>query len=224
VTWIDRKVGELLEALDQLQLRDNTVVVFTSDHGDMLAEKNMVQKRSFYEFSSRVPMIVRFPDGWKAGTRCLQPVSLIDIAPTVLELADVEEWLPMDGSSLVPCVEGTEPGRVAYSESHTNGVYEPCFMVRKGEYKYIYIRNEQGQLFDLEADPGEWNSLCGDPTYAAVEAELRAHILQTFDPDAVEQELQVSLERRTLLRQANLANNLHWDYFPHFDATQQYCR
>jgi choline-sulfatase len=184
----------------------------------------MVQKRSFYEFSSRVPMIIRLPDGWKAGTTCPQPVSLIDLAPTIMELAGVHEWLPVDGRSLLPCIEGGELDRVAFSESHTNGVYEPCFMARKGKHKYIHIRNEKGQLFDLEADPGEWNNLCGDPSHAEVEAELRAHILETFDPDAVERELQVSLERRALLRQANVANDLHWDYAPFFDATKQYCR
>ena len=201
VTWIDRKVGELVEALDRLELSDNTIVLFTSDHGDMLAEKNMVQKRSFYEFSSRVPMIVRFPDGWKAGTTCPQPVSLIDLAPTIDGVGGRStEWTAqMDGRSLLPCIEGGEMDRVAFSESHTNGVYEPCFMARKGKFKYIYIRNEEGQLFDLEADPGEWNNLCGDPAYAEVEAELRAHVLETFDPDAVERELQVSLERRALL-------------------------
>jgi choline-sulfatase len=224
VTWIDRKVGELVEALDRLALSDNTIVLFTSDHGDMLAEKNMVQKRSFYEFSSRVPMIVRFPDGWKAGTRCPQPVSLIDLGPTIMELAGVKEWLPMDGCSLLPCIAGGEMDRVAFSESHTNGVYEPCFMVRRGRWKYVYIRNEEGQLIDLEADPGEWNNLCGDPACAEVEIELRTHILETFDPDAVERELQASLERRALLQQANVANDLHWDYFPYFDATKQYCR
>ena len=229
VTWVDRKVGELVEALDRLELRDNTIVLFTSDHGDMLAEKNMVQKRSFYEFSCRVPLIVRFPDGWKAGTTCPQPVSLIDLAPTIMELAGGKEWLPgnqglHDGRSLLPCIKGREMDRVAFSESHTNGVYEPCFMARKGRFKYVYIRNEAGQLFDLEADPGEWDNLCGDPAYAATEAELRAQILETFDPDAVERELHESLQRRALLREANVANDLHWDYFPYFDATRQYCR
>lgn len=229
MTWVDRKVGELVEALDRLELRDNTIVLFTSDHGDMMAEKNMVQKRSFYEFSCRVPLIVRFPDGWKAGTTCPQPVSLIDLAPTIMELAGGKEWLPgnqglHDGRSLLPCIEGREMDRAAFSESHTNGVYEPCFMARKGRFKYVYIRNEAGQLFDLEADPGEWDNLCGDPAYAATEAELRAQILETFDPDAVERELHESLQRRALLREANVANDLHWDYFPYFDATRQYCR
>ena len=97
-------------------------------------------------------------------------------------------------------------------------------MVRRGSFKYIHIRNEKGQLFDLENDPGEWNNLCGDPAYAQLEAELRALILERFDPDAIEEELRVSLERRTLLKAANEANDVHWDYSPVFDATRQYCR
>jgi choline-sulfatase len=224
VTWIDRLVGELVEALERLRLRDNTVILFTADHGDMLAEKNMVQKRSFYEMSSRVPLILNRPDGWAAGARCAEPVNLVDLAPTMLEMAGVREWLPMDGQSLLSCVEGRETGRVTFSESHTNGVYEPCFMVRRGNWKYIHIRNEQGQLFNLESDPGEWQNLYGDPDYAAVESMLRSDILARFDPDAVEEELQVSLERRTLLKEVNQINDLHWDYAPHFDVTKQYVR
>jgi choline-sulfatase len=224
VTWIDRLVGELLATLDRLGLRDETLVVFTADHGDMLAEKNMVQKRSFYEMSSRVPMIVGLPGGEGAGTCCGEPVNLIDLAPTFLQVAGVREWLPMDGRSVLPCISGTETGRVTFSESHTNGVYEPCFMVRRGNYKYVYIHNEKGQLFDLENDPGEWSNLCGSPAYAQLEAELRASILERFDPDAIEAELRVSLERRILLKAANEVNDLHWDYSPFFDATRQYCR
>jgi choline-sulfatase len=224
VTYIDRKVGELIAALERLGLRENTVVVFTSDHGDMLAEKNMVQKRSFYEFSSRVPLIFNFPDSWGAGTRCEQPASLIDITPTFMEIAGVNDWRPLDGHSLLPCVEGQEQDRVAFSESHTNGVYEPSFMVRKGQHKYIYIRNEQHQLFDLAHDPGEWHNLCGNPAYAEIEVELQSTILETFDPDAVEQTLMQSLLNRAVVKQANELNGLHWDYAPFFDATKQYAR
>jgi len=224
VTFIDEKVGEMLHALERLELHENTIVIFTSDHGDMLAEKNMVQKRSFYEFSSRVPLIISFPDARAAGTKCPQPVSLIDLAPTILELAGIEEWLPMDGRSLLPCIEGKEMDRVVFSESHTNGVYEPCFMVRKGKFKYIYIRNEDSQLFDLRKDPGEWNILSGGPSYAELEAELRSHILETFDPDQIEEELQQSLLKRAVIKKANKINDTHWDFQPFFDATKQYVR
>jgi choline-sulfatase len=224
VTFIDRKVGELIAELERLGLREKTVVIFTSDHGDMLGEKNMVQKRSFYEFSSRVPLIFSFPDGWGAGRTCKHPVSLIDLAPTILHLAGVEAWLPMDGQDLLHCTQGEEPDRASFSESHTNGVYEPCFMVRKGPYKYIYIRHEADQLFNLDDDPGEWHNLIDDPDHAAVAEELKGLILATFDPDLVEQQLQASLERRAIVKHTNEVNDVHWDHQPYFDVTQQYVR
>ncbi|MDQ3930890.1 MAG: sulfatase-like hydrolase/transferase, partial [Chloroflexota bacterium] len=91
VTYIDRKVGELLAALEQTGHRDNTVVIFTSDHGDMLAERRMVQKRCFYEWSARIPLIVSFPDGSYSGRKVAAPVSLIDLLPTLLDVAGVPE-------------------------------------------------------------------------------------------------------------------------------------
>jgi len=106
VSYIDGKVGELVEVLERTGLRDKTIIAFTSDHGDMLAEKNMVQKRSFYEWSSRVPLILGFPGGWKKGTACRQPGSLMDLAPTLLDIAGVRDPLPMDARSLLPCLEG----------------------------------------------------------------------------------------------------------------------
>lgn len=225
VSWIDDKVGELLKALKDTGLYDNTVVIFTSDHGDMLAEKNMVQKRSFYEWSSRVPLILRLPDGWRAGTQCRAPVSLMDLAPTILELAGVTEWLPMDARSLLDCVDGSQDEeRVVFSESHTNGVYAPCFMVRKGVYKYIYIHGEDSQLFDLSQDAGEWHNLVGDPAHAATERELHALIQDNFDADAIEADLQKSLLMRGIIREATEHNDTHWDYASHFDATRQYVR
>jgi len=224
VTFIDNQVGALLECLQRTGIADDTVVLFTSDHGDMLAAKNMVQKRSFYEQSARVPLIVQFPDGLGAGTRCGQPVSLVDIAPTFLEIAGVERWLPMDGSSLMPCIEGSSESRIAFSESHTNGVYAPCLMAREGQYKYILVHNEAEQLFDLESDPGEWHNLATVPEFAEVKRELRQQILAQFDPDAIEAELQQSLDKRHLIKPATEANETHWDFQPVFDASKQYCR
>lgn len=220
VTYIDQKVGELLATLERLGLRENTVIIFTSDHGDMLGEKGMVQKRTFYEFSSRVPLILSFPDGWGAGKQCRQPASLIDLAPTVLQLADVPSALPMDGQSLLASTQEEDPEGVVFSENHAEGIYEPCFMVRKGPYKYIHIRNEPGQLFNLEDDPGEWHNLWGDPAYAKVEADLHALILNTFDPDAIEQAIRSSLERRAIVKLSNEINEVQWDYVPPLDASK----
>ena len=227
VTYIDRKVGELLVALEQTGQRDNTIVVFTSDHGDMLAEKGMVQKRCFYEWSVRVPLLVEFPDGRAAGRRISTPVSLMDLVPTLLDWAGYPEAgrLPMDAVSLAGLIEdGTAPERPIFSEYHVEKVHAPCFMVRRGRYKYIYIHGYDSQLFDMETDPHEWDNLAGRPAMASQEAELRGLILARFDPDQLARDGQASVQRRDLIRQAMARNGTAWDYFPYFDASKQYVR
>lgn len=222
VTWIDRKVGELMATLERTGLLDNTLVLFASDHGDMLAEKNMVQKRSFYEYSCRVPLIVRFPDGHGAGTTCGQPASLMDITPTLLDVAGIDERMPMEGQSLLPCIEGGEADRVVFAESHTNGVYAPCFMARRGDFKYTYIHGEAPQLFDVRRDPDEWHNLAGRPEHAAVEEDLRGQVLATFDPEAIERDLVASLRNRAIVQEALVRNGTRWEHEPRFDVTYPY--
>jgi choline-sulfatase len=225
VSYIDQKVGELVQALEEVGVRENTIIIFTSDHGDMLGERGMVQKRHFYEWSTRIPLILTFPDRWQAGTTCAQPVSLIDLVPTLLDMAGVEERLSLDGESLMASINGRDTsGREIFSEIHTAGVFATCFMIRKGRYKYTYVHGEDTQLFDLENDPEEWHNLSGDPAYRAVEEELKARILEQFDPDEIEQDIREGLLKRRLIKKAMKINDTHWDYFPKFDATKQYVR
>ena len=209
VTYIDRKLGELLEAMP-----DDTLVIFTSDHGDMLAERAMVQKRCFYEWSARVPLILRYPDRRDAGSVAAEPVSLLDLAPTILDLTGGRERLPMDGGSLL------EPRGVVFSEYHVEKVRAPCFMVRRGRWKYVYIHGHGEQLFDLAEDPGEWHNLAPDPRAE----ELRALILEQFDPDAIARSGAESVARRELIARAMAQTTTRWDYSPVFDATKQYVR
>ena len=211
VTYVDRKVGELLEAVP-----DDTLVVFTSDHGDMLAERAMVQKRCFYEWSARIPLLVRFPDGRRAGTAVAEPVSLLDLAPTILDWCGVPDRLPMDGSSL------DASGRTVFSEYHVEKVRAPCFMARRGSWKYVYVHGHDEQLFDLDADPGEWTNLAGaEPDVAGA---LRAAILTRFDPEAIARSGEESVRRRDLIARAMTITGTRWDHQPVFDATKQYVR
>ncbi|NEE00710.1 sulfatase-like hydrolase/transferase [Phytoactinopolyspora halotolerans] len=108
VTYVDRKVGEILAALDDTGQLEHTVIIFTSDHGDMLGERGMVQKRCFYEWSARVPLVMTFPDGRGAGQRVSEPVSSMDLAATILDLAGVAhgDRLEMDAQSLLPYIDG----------------------------------------------------------------------------------------------------------------------
>lgn len=226
VTYIDRKVGDLVEALERTGQAEETIIVFTSDHGDMLGEKRMVQKRCFYEWSARIPLIVSFPDGRYAGTVVDEPVSLFDLTPTALDWAGVpaEDRLPMDAQSLLPLLEGRDEARTVISEFHADKVKAPCFMVRQGAYKYIYIHGYAPQLFDLNNDPGEWHNLAGDPALVEVENALRDVILARFDPDAIARAVLDSVARREMIKQAMIHTDTHWDYFPWVDATKQYVR
>lgn len=224
-TYMDRKVGELLDTLEANGLAENTIVIFTSDHGDMLCEKEMVQKRCFYEWSCRIPLIVRFPDGWKGGTTYTQPVSLLDLLPTFAELAGVETLLPHDGLSLLTQLAETATDRIVYAQAH-EAVGMPCIMARQGQYKYNYIHGHAPQLFDLAADPGEWRNLATDLAHQQQADRLRQAILTAFDPDTMVTENLASLHRRALIRDTMKRHDQTWAHDPHFDprrgAMQQY--
>lgn len=223
VTYIDRKVGELCAMLRQLELWKETVVVFLSDHGDMLGDKGMVQKRSFYEMSSRVPLIMRFPDERFAGTAYREPVSLVDLLPTVLDVAGVptEERLSTEGTGLLGLLDGADRDtRTVFAEMHVEDVPTTCFMARRGAYKYIYLHNHAPQLFNLEEDPEEQRNLAADPAYQQIGEELRSSILERFSPDAIEADVQRSLRQRCVVNAAMARNGTRWDYAPAFDPNR----
>jgi len=222
VTYIDRKLGELVETLERTGQLDDTVVIFTSDHGDMLGERRMVQKRTFYEWSVRVPLVVRHPDGRRSGEAVASPVSLLDLAPTLLDLAGVPagERLPLDGVSLLD----EDPERVVFSEYHVEKVRAPCFMARKGRHKLIEVHGHDSRLFDLEADPSERHDLFGSAGVAAIQAELHAAVHARFDADALAAAGAESVPRRALIARALHRNDTHWDHQPFFDATRRYVR
>ena len=130
---------------------------------------------------------------------------------------DESERLAYDGASLMPLIEGEAQGeRHVFSEMHGEGVFAPCFMVRKNRYKYITIHGHDAQLFDLEADPGEWHNLVGQDAYAEIEAELKGLILDRFDPEAIELDARDSIARRRLIQRALMANGTQWSAEPNF--------
>jgi len=134
-------------------------------------------------------------------------------------MADIQEHLPVDGHSVMGLIDGRDTTeRHVFSEYHSNGVYCTCFMVRRGDYKYIHIQGHQNQLFDLKNDPGEWQNLIGDPRTADLEQELKALIFEAFDPGAIEQEVRLTISKRQLLRRWGEVTGVQWAYTPQFDA------
>jgi choline-sulfatase len=228
VTYIDRKVGELLQALEDLGLRENTMILFVSDHGDMLGDRRMIQKRVFYQFAARVPWIISYPPRWEGGQVINEPVSLVDVMPTILDFAavDPEKILPIDGRSVIPLIEGErDPERVVFAEHHTEGITTTSFMVRQGDFKYIHTTGYSPRLFNLAEDPKEWNNLAGQPEYQQVEAKMHDLLVAKFDAEQIEADIQDSMARRELIKQAMRTTGLpKWDYQPFVDASQQYWR
>lgn len=230
MTWVDDRVGEVLDALDAIGARDDTIIVLTADHGDFLGERGLFYKMSFHEFSARVPMIVHAPGRFRAG-RVTHNTSLVDLMPTFLEWAGdgalPELHGPLDGTSLNGLLAGDAKGwpDTAFSEYSAEGSLWPLLMVRRGRYKYIYGEEDPPLLFDLEADPHELDNLAGDPGLAKVEADLNEEVFRQWNPKALREDIWQSQRRRLWLAKV-LTTGRHtpWDWQPHRDAARQYVR
>jgi choline-sulfatase len=201
-TWLDDRIGLLLAELERLALARNTLIVLTSDHGDMCGEKGQWFKRIYLEWSARVPMIMSWAGRIPAGRRVAAPVSLVDLLPTFAEAAGVKVATHIDGRSLLPLAEGREEGRdrEVIGEYFGEATLEPVRMVRRGDYKYITVNNYPPQLYDLKNDPAENVNAAGRATYAAAEKELRARAERDWDTAALRRKVTKSHAEREFLR------------------------
>ncbi|MCC6145168.1 MAG: sulfatase-like hydrolase/transferase [Candidatus Hydrogenedentes bacterium] len=186
VEWMDDAVGRILATLDYLGLAENTLVVYSSDHGEMAGERGTWQKSVFYEASARVPLLMRLPSITGAsGRRIATPVGLIDLFPTFCELAGVATPDTCGGTSLLPLLRSATIDRDAiFSESVV--LKEPehagC-MIRTGRWKYNTYLDGAEELYDLDADPGEWINLAAAPAHRAVLDDLRRRVVAFWQPE-----------------------------------------
>ena len=165
VTQIDEQLGLIIDALEARGVLDNTVIIFTSDHGDCLGDHGHSQKWTMYDPSVRVPAIVWGPGRVRVGQRIDTLTAMMDLGPTVLELAglDVPDW--MEAESLLPALRGESwAGREYVFSEHARDMIltgtELMTMVRDDRWKYVeFVDSDQGQLFDLVQDPDELRSL-----------------------------------------------------------------
>ena len=188
ISEVDAMVGALLAALGELGLTDSTTVLFLSDHGEMAMEHRLVYKMAMFEPSVRVPMIVAGPE-LPRGQAVDELVSLVDVYPTLMDLAGRPLPDGLDGQSLVPLLHRRRDGRPDWvlSQCHDSGCNTGFFMVRRGRWKYIAYPGYPSQLFDLEADPGELHDLAA--ARPAVAAEMDGLLRQAVDYEAVDAEV-----------------------------------
>ena len=184
VSMIDAQMAKLIETVERRGVLDDTIIIFTSDHGDSLNDHGHSQKWSMYEQSVRVPAIVWSPGRVAQGRVVDDLVSLFDFAPTILELAglSVPDW--MEAQSLMPYLNGEEcePRKFVFSEHAGDRIFngtEFMTMIRSQRYKLIhFVDTDEGQLFDMESDPQEIRNLWDDPAHRGTKQELIAEILK----------------------------------------------
>ncbi|MFY0611574.1 MAG: choline-sulfatase [Hyphomicrobiaceae bacterium] len=228
VRYFDDKVGRLMEAMKATGLDDNTVIVILGDHGEMLGERGMWYKQTFYEWSVRVPMIVSYPTEFPAR-REDKLVSLVDLLPTFVDLAsdgEPPEMIdPIDGNSLTGLLTGQDDtwSNEVIAEYTGEGIRAPCRMIRRGRYKYMYTHGFPGLLYDLEADPLERDNIADRPDMAEVAAELRTAVLDGWDPDEINRLCLESQRRRRFIYRAN-GGEPYWAYTAQEDGDQKYIR
>ena len=210
ITYLDDKIGRLLDALDEGGLAENTVVVYTSDHGESLGEHGLWRKMNFYEQSARVPLQVRWPGAIEGGQRFGDAVSLVDLTATILDIAGVplerRRFWQVDGDSLLPMMRGEDEAwkDEAFVEHLAHGTDRARAMLRSGSWKLSYGHGDppEIELYDLNADPGEFTNLAGALEHRETQQRLVRLLLEIWgDPDDLTREITTSQEARLLIRE-----------------------
>ena len=189
VSMMDWCIGRILQALDELGLADRTLVIFTSDHGNMLGQHGMIEKGvgAFYDELMRVPLILRFPGKIPPGKPCLASASSVDLAPTILDFLGAPALTKAHGRSLRPFLEGSgDKSGLVFGESGDLEKPGVSRMIRTPEWKLsLGLRGPQS-LYDLSRDPGETRNLVADPSAAPalqqLSKQLLEHMKQVGDP------------------------------------------
>ncbi|WP_306144267.1 choline-sulfatase [Roseibium sp. MMSF_3412] len=227
VSYFDSKIGEIVSTLEEIDELDNTVVIVTADHGDMLGERGLWYKMNFFEHSARVPLVMAGP-GIARG-HASNACSLVDLLPTFLEIAGGREDMlgePIDGRSLLPLARGEhDPVDEAIGEYCAEMTAHPVLMIRRGSMKYIHCDSDPPQLYDLERDPGERTNLASEPQFRDIAARFAEDVARRWDGAELRRKVMATQKSRRALHAAMEAGaGETWDYNPPSDASQQYVR
>ncbi|MDA7421920.1 choline-sulfatase [Tritonibacter multivorans] len=224
ISYIDDKIGEVMTALEGT--RQEAIILFVSDHGDMLGERGLWFKMSFFEGSARVPLMVSAPD--MAPGLVTTPVSNIDVCPTLCDLAgismeEVAQWTT--GESLVGLGKGETRTTPVAMEYAAEASYAPMVSLREGQWKFTQCQLDADQLFDLDADPHELRNLAQDPDYQDVVQSFQDKVRARWDLDRFDAEVRASQARRWVVYEALREGGYYpWDHQPLQKASERYMR
>ena len=205
ISYIDGLVARVLAVLRSAGLDSSTIVLFTSDHGDMLGERGLWFKKHFYEPAMRVPLLVQAP--WIRPNRVAAPVSLVDLLPTLNALAggdplSSDATVGMDLCTLFAS-SGEEETRTVFAEYLAEAAIEPLFMIRRGRHKFVHAPSDGHLLFDLHDDPLELDNLADRSDHAALVNAFDAEARAKWDRDRLDREIRISQQRRIMVRSAH---------------------
>jgi choline-sulfatase len=174
VTYVDDEYSRILKKLDDLGLRENTIIIYTADHGEMLGNRGIWYKNSFYDGSASIPFIWSFPKELPQGKVITTPAMNMDIFPTLCDLCNLSKPAGLEGSSLLPVMKGTDDGsaRSALSENYRDGFAGR--MIRTAKFKYFFYNNGEEYLYNMQSDPGEELNLAKKSEFQQVAQQLKA--------------------------------------------------
>jgi len=233
ISYVDDWVGRLRQTLAKCGMADNTTIIFTSDHGDMLGEFGLWYKMSFREWSNRIPLIIHRPGRYQPK-RVASPVAQVDVLPTLLQVAYEGTNTPipepidrLDGRSLVALCDGdlSSDPQACVSEFLGEGTGAPMLMLRQDSFKFITCPTDPDMLFDLAADPDELINLATNPDYADRLGGFKLQADKHWDVAAVREEVIADQVRRRRVHEAlRIGRYQSWDFQPQRDASQEYSR
>jgi choline-sulfatase len=226
ISYCDDVLGRLLSALEVSGVADNTIVVVTSDHGDMLGERGLWYKMNFYERAVRVPLIFAGP-GIRPRRRVTEAVSHLELLPTLADLAGARvDTHELDGSSLTSVLKGrARPKGEVIGEYMAEGYNAPVVMIRRGTRKFVCSYNDGAELYDLARDPLELHNLAAEPAHqGAVDALLR-EAEQRWNFRRITADVIASQKRRRMIHASLTTGRVApWDFAPNTDAAASYYR
>ena len=222
VTRMDIMIGEILTALRQNELDRNTVILYSSDHGEQVGEHGLWWKQTFYEHSVKVPAILSWRGNLPEGVRCERIVSALDLNATMLDALDALPLPNSRGRSVLPLFRNDRIDweDIAFSEYCTvDGCYHR--MIRRDEWKLNYYHGQPSQLFNLKEDPNELNDSANDPRCQDILMELTDNVLEGWEPEEIKKQMAAKREDTNLLgrwgRNTQPVDQYRWNLLPEMD-------
>ncbi len=229
-SYFDFQVGRIVQALREADLFDNTVIIVTADHGDMLGERGLWYKMNHFEHSARVPLIVHGPGVLRR--HITDPVSLVDLLPTFLDIATIgglerpDTPTTLDGRSIWTLAMGQhDPNREVLAEYCAEMTNHPLFMIRRGEFKYIHCEGDPPLLYNVVADPMERTNLAEDPKHLELASGFANEIGHRWNSNGIRESVIASQKHRHTVHGAmEMGLRTSWDYSPVRDSSQEFVR